>query len=180
MPEAGERPISVRTTAERRVTTLRELESLYERRFDAFAHCAYAVTADRELARDAVQEAFAYAIRRRRTVRDPEALEAWMWRVVSSRAVDLARRRVRDERVESQQRATDVRVEADPRAELSEIARALRALPERQRLILFLRYYADLDYTAIGRAVGVSPGTVGAALNAAHSSLKGRLMAYES
>ena len=170
----------MRTTAERRAITLRELESLYERHFGAFAHCAYAITADRELARDAVQEAFAYAIRRRPTMQNPKALEAWMWRVVSSRAVDLGRRRLRHERVESQERPADTGIELQTPVELSEIARALRALPERQRLILFLRYYADLDYSAIGRAVGVSPGTVAAALNAAHSALKGRLMAYEA
>jgi RNA polymerase sigma factor (sigma-70 family) len=48
-------------------------------------------------------------------------------------------------------------------------------LPERQRLAVFLRYYADLDYTAIGEALGISAGTVAATLNAAHAALRGRL-----
>ena len=53
--------------------------------------------------------------------------------------------------------------------------RAIRALPERQRLVLFLRYYADLDYGAIAVVLGIRPGTVGAALNAAHDALRGRI-----
>ena len=45
-------------------------------------------------------------------------------------------------------------------------------LPERQRLTLFLRYYADLDYEAIAATLGVTTGTVGATLNAAHGALR--------
>ena len=48
-------------------------------------------------------------------------------------------------------------------------------LPERQRLVLFLRYYADLDYRAIASAVGISVGTVGSTLNAAHAALRDAL-----
>jgi RNA polymerase sigma factor (sigma-70 family) len=48
-------------------------------------------------------------------------------------------------------------------------------LPERQRLALFLRYYADLDYQSIAATLGVAPGTVGATLNAAHAALRNSL-----
>ena len=37
--------------------------------------------------------------------------------------------------------------------------------------VLFLRYYADLDYEAIADALEIRPGTVGATLNAAHKRL---------
>jgi len=45
-------------------------------------------------------------------------------------------------------------------------------LPERQRLVVFLRYYADLDYSAIAEALEISPGTVAATLNSARASLR--------
>jgi RNA polymerase sigma factor (sigma-70 family) len=48
-------------------------------------------------------------------------------------------------------------------------------LPERQRLVLFLRYYADLSYTQIGAALGLRTGTVSATLAAAHRTLRARL-----
>jgi RNA polymerase sigma factor (sigma-70 family) len=52
-------------------------------------------------------------------------------------------------------------------------------LPERQRLALFLRYYADLDYEAIATALGVKPGTVAATLHAAHTTLRRQLLEVE-
>jgi RNA polymerase sigma factor (sigma-70 family) len=48
----------------------------------------------------------------------------------------------------------------------------VNSLPERQRFVLFLRYYADLDYAGIGTALGISSGTVAASLHAAHQSLR--------
>ena len=54
----------------------------------------------------------------------------------------------------------------------SALSLAVSMLPERQRLALFLRYYADLDYKTIAEALGIKPGTVAASLNAAHATLK--------
>ena len=60
---------------------------------------------------------------------------------------------------------------AAPAADL-ELRTRIAALPERQRTVLFLRHFADLDYRAIGEVLGISPGTVGATLNAAHAALR--------
>ena len=53
-------------------------------------------------------------------------------------------------------------------------------LPERQRLVLFLRYYADLDYRQIADALGIRRGTVGATLNQAHAALRPMLVGVKS
>jgi RNA polymerase sigma factor (sigma-70 family) len=50
------------------------------------------------------------------------------------------------------------------------------ALPERQRIAVFLRYYADLDYSAIAEALEVEVGTVSATLSQAHRSLRADLV----
>jgi RNA polymerase sigma factor (sigma-70 family) len=57
----------------------------------------------------------------------------------------------------------------------AELRAALALLPERQRTAVFLRHYADLDYAAIGEALGITTGTVAATLNAAHTALRTRL-----
>jgi len=41
--------------------------------------------------------------------------------------------------------------------------------------VLFLRYYADLDYRAIAEALDVKVGTVGSTLNQAQGALRMRL-----
>jgi RNA polymerase sigma factor (sigma-70 family) len=57
----------------------------------------------------------------------------------------------------------------------SELRGLVSALPERQRLAVFLRYYADLSYSQLGQALGVDPGTIAASLNAAHRTLRQQL-----
>ncbi|HEY7207832.1 MAG TPA: sigma-70 family RNA polymerase sigma factor [Gaiellaceae bacterium] len=146
------------------------IESVYRLRFDRFCRVAAAILGDREAARDAVQDAFALAVRRRSGYHGPAPLEAWLWRIVVNRARDERRSaaaRVRRERSLAAPPALAVELD-DPR----ELREALAGLPERQRLVLFLRVYADLDYEAIATVLAISPGTVGATLNAARASLR--------
>jgi len=52
------------------------------------------------------------------------------------------------------------------------VRRWVAALPERQRLMVFLRYFAGLDYRSIAGALEVEVGTVSATLAAAHDALR--------
>jgi RNA polymerase sigma-70 factor (ECF subfamily) len=152
----------------RRGASLDELEELYRSRFDVFARVAASLTGDGERARDAVQEAFATAVRKRGSFRGEGPLEAWVWRIVLNAARSDVRRG--NSAVDYEQAATNGHPELD-----AELRAALAHLPERQRTAVFLRYYADLDYVAIGEALGIRTGTVAATLNAAHTALRSRL-----
>jgi RNA polymerase sigma-70 factor (ECF subfamily) len=142
-----------------------ELERLYRAKLNEFVRAATAIAGDRESGRDAVQEAFVKAVRRRRRFRGDGTLEAWVWRIVVNTARDARRRR-------------------RPADELPERGRAdahghelpLGLLTDRQREILFLHYYADLDYETIGAALEISPGTVGATLSTARATLRRALL----
>ena len=142
-----------------------EIEAVYRAEFRRFVRVATAIAGTEERGLDAVQEAFARALRHRRGFRGSGPVEAWLWQTV----VNCARRARRGDRpVEPPS--------ANGSAEHDRELRALvAALPERQRHVLFLRYFADLDYRAIGEALEISPGTVGATLNAAHATLRLRL-----
>jgi DNA-directed RNA polymerase specialized sigma24 family protein len=48
-------------------------------------------------------------------------------------------------------------------------------LPERQRIALFLRYPADLDYRTIGNVLGAKDAGARASVHAAHGALRRRL-----
>ena len=149
---------------------LDELEALYRSRFEVFARVAASVTGDGDRARDAVQEGFATAVRKRRSFRAEGPLEAWVWRIVLNAARSDARRRPTAAFVVDEPISTN----GHP-GESAELRVALACLPERQRTAVFLRYYADLEYAAIAEALGISTGTVAATLNAAHASLRFRL-----
>ena len=142
-----------------------ELELLYRERLADFCRAAAAIAGDAELGRDAVQEAFARAVRKRRRYRGDGPLEAWVWRIVVNAARDARRKR------------SILAEPGDAAAAESPVPPRLplELLTERQREVLFLHYYADLDYATIAAALGISPGTVGATLSTARRTLRGAL-----
>src|SRR5262249_58802008 len=71
---------------------LAEIEAVYRSRFAQFCSVAAAVLNDRDTARDAVQDAFARAVRNRRDFRGDGTLEAWLWRAVVNTAVSARRK----------------------------------------------------------------------------------------
>jgi RNA polymerase sigma-70 factor (ECF subfamily) len=144
--------------------TIGAIEEVYRRRFPRFLRVARAALGDDELAHDAVQEAFARAIRARFDFRGEGNLESWLWRTLVNVCAD-ERRRV----VLAEPEATTSNGTAE---DWPELRSAIAALPERQRFALFLRHYADLDYEAIAATLGVQRGTVAATLHAAHESLR--------
>jgi RNA polymerase sigma-70 factor, ECF subfamily len=154
----------------RRQATLEEIESIYRTRLPEFRRVAAAILGDRELAFDAVQDGFALAVTKRASYRGEGTLEGWIWRIVinAARGQRRARRGVEDQLADSiDARGNGLAERPDERVRV-----AISLLPERQRLVLFLRYYADLDYQSIAGALEVSAGTVGATLNTAHRSLR--------
>ena len=146
---------------------LDEIETVYRTRYTVFIRVATAIVGDADQARDAVHDGFVRAVRHRRRFRG-SSLEAWVWRIV----VNAARRRRARERPMPPELASP---QPTAPSENGDLRALVAALPERQRLALFLRYYADLDYRSIAEALGVKPGTVAAHLHAAHETLKGQL-----
>ena len=108
-------------------------------------------------------------MRKRGSFRREGPLEAWVWRIVLNAARSDVRRIVPV--VHSEELAA---LNGQPERD-AELRVALARLPEHQRTAIFLRYYADLDYATIGKALGIRTGTVAATLNAAHAALRSRL-----
>jgi RNA polymerase sigma-70 factor (ECF subfamily) len=146
------------------------IEAAYRARAGEFLRVATAIAGSREGGRDAVQEALTRAFARRGTFRGSGTVEAWLWKAVVNSARNV---RARSPLVAEDLQADAAAHEDDERRDA--VRAAVAALPERQRHALFLRYYADLDYAAIGEALGVRTSTVGSTLNAAHAALRGRL-----
>jgi RNA polymerase sigma-70 factor (ECF subfamily) len=150
----------------------RALEQLYRERYVAFRNGLAPVVGSYEDARDVVQEAFARALRARHDFRGEGSLQAWVWRIALR--VALERRRHRRETPSDFLDPELVESERDP-----DLAEALRQLPPRKRLVVFLRYFADLSYAEIAAVGGISEGTVAATLSQARAVLLEELSAKE-
>jgi RNA polymerase sigma factor (sigma-70 family) len=147
------------------------IEDVYNRRYAGFCRGVSALVGG-DRAHDAVQEGFVRALRRRGQYEGSGSLDGWVWRIVVRVALDMRRARGR---------AEPAGVELGPQASERdrELADAIRALPPRRRLVVFLRYFADLSYAEIADACGVAEGTIAATLAQAHAELRDALAAGE-
>jgi RNA polymerase sigma-70 factor (ECF subfamily) len=146
-----------------------ELERLYRSRFSQYLRVAEAVAGGPEGGLDAVQEGFVRAIRYRADFRGDSQLSTWVWRSVVNAAKAIREERVRPSDLPSGEAATPNDQPA------TSVRRLIASLPERQKLALFLRYYADMDYHTIASVLGVEEGTIGATLSQARATLRREL-----
>lgn len=150
--------------------TVDDLEALYRAELPRFVRAAAAIVGDEVTGRDAVQEAFAQALKQRASFRGEAALEAWVWRIVINEALALRRRRAPEYQWSTRNGTGPPTEHLDERDGM--VRAWVASLPERQRLAVFLRYFADLDYRSIATALDVGVGTVSATLAAAHAALR--------
>jgi RNA polymerase sigma factor (sigma-70 family) len=142
------------------------IELLYRSELGQFARVACAITGDRESALEAVQEGFADALGNAEQWSGRGSLEGWVWRCVVNRARKTTPHRAPVVMPERNGR----HAKGDP-----ELRACLAALPERQRLVVFLRYFADMGYREIAETLEIEVGTISATLHAAHDSLRASL-----
>jgi RNA polymerase sigma factor (sigma-70 family) len=152
-----------------RCAQIGELEALYRSHLPRFVRTTSAIVGDEAGGRDAVQDAFVRAVRQRGTFRHEVALEAWVWRIVIHSALDTRATRRREDSAESY--GGELAGNGFPETD-AEVRAWVAALPERQRLAVFLRYFAGLDYRGIAAALEVEVGTVSATLASAHAALR--------
>jgi RNA polymerase sigma-70 factor (ECF subfamily) len=131
-------------------------------------------------AEEAVQDAFLRAWRFRDALPEGERRDAWFYRVLVNACYSKMRRegprRTREgARVDDETTTTDGRDAPDATAERSLAAaalqQALQSLPEPLRVVVVLRYYADLSERDIAIAIRRRPGTVKSRLHEARRRL---------
>jgi RNA polymerase sigma factor (sigma-70 family) len=148
-----------------------ELELLYEERFADFVRVATAITGRESSALDVVQETFVRALVSLDSFRGEGPLAGWVWRILVNTARSDRSSPWRESAEELDLLASTPGTNGHVADDLG-VRRWVAALPERQRLAVFLRYFADLDYAAIAAALEIEVGTVSATLNAAHRTLR--------
>jgi RNA polymerase sigma-70 factor (ECF subfamily) len=136
---------------------------------------ALSIAVGRVQAEDAVQEAFIQANLRWARVSAMDQPEAWVRRVALNRLIDGHRRSRRHERALTVLQGDADRPAPDVERGDPELAAAVAALSERQRIAVSLHYLLDLPVAEIADLLGVSQGTVKSHLHDARRALRERL-----
>lgn len=152
------------------------------RRFRPWAlDFAAAIVDDRDLAEDAVQEAFVVAIQRLPHLREPDAFPGWFRQIIRTQALRISRsRRELTESLDcSVASGEDTPQERMQIEELRAVVRqALAALPGPGRDTAELFYLEEMSCAGISDTLGVPEGTVKRRLYDARSRLRDMLLGY--
>ena len=148
-----------------------EFHEFASSRYSALMRRAYLLTGSQHDAEDLVQTTLAKAFRSWQRIREREAADAYVRRIMVNTHTSRLRRPFREtpaERIPEQARS-------DEQAQVAlrdEMRRVLMRLPRRQRAAVVLRYYEDLSEQETAELLGVTVGTVKASVSRAMSALR--------
>jgi RNA polymerase sigma-70 factor (sigma-E family) len=139
-----------------------EFSAFVADRSAALYRTAYYLTGgDRHAAQDLVQDALGDAYARWGSIRDASAREAFVRRIMVRTATRRWNRRQRTREVLTAQPPDCLQPGHEEATATSvDLAQALGLLSARQRAVIVLRYYDDLNETQIAEALGCSTGAV--------------------
>jgi uncharacterized protein (TIGR03435 family) len=132
--------------------------ALVERHIDFVHAAALRQTGDPDLAEDITQAVFLIFSQRAGRLKRGTVIKGWLFnttRYVVANARRAEARRKRHERKAAEMRKETVR-EDQPAVVTLHLDDALAGLPERDRRVLFLRFFEDLPVAALGKTLGIS------------------------
>jgi RNA polymerase sigma-70 factor, ECF subfamily len=132
---------------------------------------------DPDRAQDAVQEAFVLAWRHVRALRDPDAWDAWLYRLTVRACYRLARTTRRRDMAEVHLVTDEDGFPADTDfsthvAERDRLSRELGRLPVDQRAVMVLHFYLDLPLTDVADILDIPAGTAKSRLHRGLATLR--------
>lgn len=161
------------------------ISALYAAHWNPLVRLAWLLLHDQGAAEDVVQDAFIATHRNYDRIREPAAAVGYLRRAVVNGARSVQRHNVvvRRElvaeagRADVADRSLAASAEAEAMRHLGDGAMlaALNRLPNRQREVLVLRYFADWSEASIADALGIAPGSVKAHAHRGLAALRARL-----
>ncbi len=152
------------------VLVRKQLEEYVEENQERFYRWAYSYVKNEDAALDVVHEAIVQAFTHICSLRDPDCLHTWFYRILVNESLRSLRRYKRVLPME------EVPEDADaPQPDWGrrlDVARAVDGLNPKLRVIVMLRYYEDMPLASIAQVTGLNLSTVKTRLYKALGALK--------
>lgn len=152
--------IQERREAEKTGQEIREVITAYIRENQAyFYRLAYQYVRDRDLAMDLVQDAVVKALQHGDSLREPQAVRSWFYRILVRECLSFLRREHRviylaeppDQIQESRERTVEDR---------EALRQAMDQLPPKVKTVVLLRFYEEMQLSEIAEITGANLSTV--------------------
>ena len=135
-------------------------DEFFSRERDAVLGLAFALTGDRAVAEDIVQDAFLEAYRKWDRIGSYDQPNAWVRRVVANMSVSTFRRRRGEIRMLTHLEARQPRVVPELSSSTLAFWLAVRSLPKRQAQVAALFYLEDRPIAEVADILRMAEGTV--------------------
>ena len=153
-----------------------EFAEFFQASWEPCLRAVVAVAGARPQAEDQVAEAFARAWGSWRKVRQHPAPQAWVVRTALNTGASWWRRRNRELPLADHDLTAPAGLDEGPGGGLDgTLLTAIRRLPQRQREVIALRIFLDLDTATMSRELGIEAGTVRMHLSRAVAALRREL-----
>ena len=152
------------------------LASLYRVHASDALRLAYLLTGDRRVAEDVTHDAFVRLAGRFQDLRDPSRVGGYLYRTIVNLVRGRHRRAVVERRfLRREPRTVPVPAPEESVADRDFLWEAISRLPDRQRAVVFLRYYRDLPDCEVAEILSCSVGAVKSMGSRAMKQLRGDL-----
>ena len=146
-----------------------ELVSRYERPVRAIA---INILGDHHSVQDAVQDAFVAGYQNLCMLRNRDSFGPWLMKITQRCALDWAARRPKDNPLETNPAAATEKPNGQLDEESEGLLSAVVKLPEAEKQVVMLRYFAQHNVKEVAEIAGRSVGTVTKQLSRAHKRLR--------
>jgi len=159
--------------------------------YDVYKDRVYSISlyffhGDRAAAHDVTQQVFLKLMTGIGQFRGDAEFSTWLYRLVVNACMDAARRRKSDAAIADRSRMETFAAPRSPEEDYARaqaatsVREAVSALPPKFRIAVLLRYFDDLSYEDMAKALNCSMGTVASRLSRGHKMLAERLQGLVS
>ncbi|MGN0241607.1 MAG: RNA polymerase sigma factor [Candidatus Weimeria sp.] len=143
---------------------------------------AYLIAGNKADAEDIMQETFIAAFKNIGTLRKPESLKSWLFKIMTNTALSIVSRRSREVPVEDSPGTVESKTNHDTIGSVADdliqniyLKRCISELDSKCREVIILYYYSGFKIKEIAEILGCFEGTVKSRLNRGRKELKEKL-----